>query len=153
LTQITDGTSNTWMVGEQSQHLLDPNKNPITVGFTSGVGNSAGIYGWTMGAAIGQNQNPANWGDGRCFNTTAVRYQINQIGIVPAGTNGAAAAAAAAGVCNDDGMNFPLSSNHSGGVNTLFGDATVHFAANSMATATISALATRNGNEIVTFDQ
>jgi hypothetical protein len=37
-------------------------------------------------------------------------------------------------------------------VNMLFGDATVHFASNSMTLTTIGALATRNGNEVVTFD-
>src|SRR5947208_3095044 len=77
-----------WMVGEQSNHLLDANKNPVTAGYSSGIGNSAGIYGWTMGAQIGFNQAASAWGDGRCFNTTAVRYQINQIGFANTNTSG-----------------------------------------------------------------
>ena len=140
---ITDGTSNTWIVGEQSNHLLDANRSPVTGGYNSGVGNSSGIYGWTMGAAIG-NQSVAAWGDGRAFNCTAVRYQINQIGFANSG---------ASGTGNDVGQNFPLSSNHTGGVNMLFADGTVHFASNSMSLPTISGLSTRAGTETVTFDQ
>ncbi len=39
-------------------------------------------------------------------------------------------------------------SNHAGGVNVLFGDGSVHFLTNSMATAPWQALATRNGGEV-----
>jgi prepilin-type N-terminal cleavage/methylation domain-containing protein len=152
LTQITDGTSNTWIVGEQSNHLIDAGGNPVTAGYTSGIGTSAGLYGWPMGAAIGVNQALSGWGDRRSFNCTSVRYQINAVGLVPAGSTGVSPAAFAAGVHNDDGMNFPLSSNHTGGVNMLHADATVHFASNSMSITTMGALATRASNESVSFD-
>jgi prepilin-type N-terminal cleavage/methylation domain-containing protein/prepilin-type processing-associated H-X9-DG protein len=144
LSTINDGTSNTWIVGEQSNHLLDANRVPVTGGFSSGVGNSGGIYGWTMGAQIGLNQQPSAWGDGRHFNCTAVRWQINQIGF---------ANTPATGTNNDVGANFPISSGHSGGANMLHADGTVHFATNSTPLTTIHALCTRAGGESVTFDQ
>jgi prepilin-type N-terminal cleavage/methylation domain-containing protein/prepilin-type processing-associated H-X9-DG protein len=149
LTQITDGTSNTWMVGEQSNHLLDSNRNPITSGYTAACAYSGGLYGWTMGSGIGQNGTVAGWaGDGRGFNTTTLRYQINQIGFASdAASNGAY------GCNNDVGQNIPMSSIHPGGANMLHADGTVHFASNSMTTAVIHALSTRSGNESVTFDQ
>jgi hypothetical protein len=143
LVQIPDGTSNTWMVGEQSNHLLDVNGARSTSGYTSGVANGAGDYGWTMGAGIQANGILSQWSDGRQYNCTSVLYQINQIGFT----------AGATGLQNDTGQNFPLSSCHVAGVNMLFADGTVHFATNSMAITTVSALCTRGGNENVSFDE
>jgi prepilin-type N-terminal cleavage/methylation domain-containing protein len=147
LVQITDGSSNTWMVGEQSMHLLDANKNPITAGFNSGVGNSSGTYGWTMGAQIGNNQDLSSWGDRREYNCTAVRYSLNYYGFTTANSGGNGSA----GVNNDVGPNFPLSSPHFNGVNVLFGDATVHFMTNDLPLTTIDALCTRANNDTATF--
>jgi len=142
LTEITDGTSNTWLVGEQSDHLRDANRLPVTGGYSSGVGNSSGIYGWTMGAAIGQNQAASAWGDGRHFNCTAVRYQINQAGF---------SNSAGSGTNNDVGANFPLNSGHSGGVNMLLADGSVRFFSDSLDLTTINALCTRRGGEVVSI--
>jgi prepilin-type N-terminal cleavage/methylation domain-containing protein len=144
---ITDGLSNTWIVGEQSDHLRDPNNAPITSGFQSGVGNSSGLYGWTMGAAHPTGGGQNGWGDGRHFNCTSVRYLINQRGVVPAGTTGTSGTAAAAGVNNDVGTNFPLSSGHSGGVNMLNGDGGVRFVRSSITLDVISAMCTKAGGE------
>jgi prepilin-type N-terminal cleavage/methylation domain-containing protein/prepilin-type processing-associated H-X9-DG protein len=46
-------------------------------------------------------------------------------------------------------MDVPPSSAHPGGVNTLFGDGSVHFITNSIDLATWRALGTRNGGEVV----
>jgi prepilin-type N-terminal cleavage/methylation domain-containing protein len=142
LTDITDGTSNTLMIGEQSNHLRDANNAPITAGFSSGVGNSSGIYGWAMGAAHNKGGGQSGWGDGRHFNCTSVRWQINKIGFTSAdpgnGTNG----------CNNDvGANFPLSSGHTGGVCVALGDASVRFVSDSLSLATLDAICTRAGGE------
>jgi prepilin-type N-terminal cleavage/methylation domain-containing protein/prepilin-type processing-associated H-X9-DG protein len=140
---ITDGTSNTIMVGEQSNHLRDNNNQSIIGGF--GAITSQGPHGWAMGAN-GDNRLPPNYqngGDNRSFNCTTVRYQINQIGM----TN-----SCAAGTCDNTGSNIPLSALHTGGANMLFGDATVHFQSNSMSLINLQALCTRSGNEQVTFD-
>jgi len=141
LTDITDGTSNTWMIGEQGNHLRDANGAAVTSGYTSGVGNSAGLYGWTMGAAHNSGGGQTGWGDGRHFNCTSVRYQINQIGL----TN-----SAGSGTNNDVGTNFPLSSGHSGGVNIVLGDGSVRFFSNSTSANAISALATKANGEVNT---
>jgi prepilin-type N-terminal cleavage/methylation domain-containing protein len=140
LTDISDGTSNTWLVGEQSDHLRDANNQPVTSGYSSGVGNSGGIYGWTMGAGVGSGQTQSTWGDGRHFNCTAVRYTINQIGF---------SNAASSGTNNDVGANFPISSNHTGGANICLGDGTVRFFTSSLPQTTISGFCTRAGGETV----
>ena len=148
LTDITDGTSNTWMVGEQSDHVRDPANQPLTAGYTSGIGNSSGLYGWIMGSGIGQNQSVAAWGDRRHFNCTSVRYNINQRGLVPAGTTAGDAAAAAAGINNDVGTNFPLNSSHTGGINVALGDGSVRFVRDSTAQIIMHAFATKSGGEV-----
>ncbi|MBX9679254.1 MAG: DUF1559 domain-containing protein [Gemmataceae bacterium] len=140
MTDITDGTSNTWLVGEQSDHLRDANRQPCTSGYTAGLGNSGAMYGWTMGADHPTGGGQAGWGDGRHFNCTSVRYTINQIGFTSADAN--------AGVNNDAGGNFPLSSNHTGGCNILLGDGTVRFFTSSLSTAQIHPFCTRAGGDI-----
>jgi prepilin-type N-terminal cleavage/methylation domain-containing protein len=144
---IVDGSSNTWLVGEQSDHLRDPLGRPLIAGFTAGVGNSGGLYGWPMGAAIPVNGIVASWGDGRHFNCTSVRYPINAIGVVPAGTAGNAAAAATAGVNNDVGLNFPLSSKHPGGILVALGDGSNRFFAQTTAQTVIHAMCTKDQGE------
>jgi len=139
LTDITDGTSNTFMIGEQGNHLRDANGIPVTSGFTSGVGNSSGLYGWTMGAAHNSGGGQQGWGDGRHFNCTSVRYAINQIGF---------ANTSSSGTNNDVGTNFPLNSGHSGGINVALGDGSVRFVTNSMSLIALSAFCTRASGEV-----
>jgi len=147
LTDITDGTSNTMMVGELGDHVRDPAGQPIILGYNSGFGPT-GLYMWPMGAA--GTPNPASLtGDYRHFNCVAVRYSINQIGLVPAGTAGNSATAHNAGVHNDGGTNFPLSSGHTGGVNAAMGDGSVRFYSNTTDLTILSAICTRAGGETV----
>jgi prepilin-type processing-associated H-X9-DG protein len=83
--------------------------------------------------------------DGRSFNTTTIRYQINQRGLANSAANG---------TNNDVGMNFPLNSGHTGGVNILFADGTVRFYTNSTPlNPTMWALSTRAGGETVSIEQ
>lgn len=138
---MTDGSSNTWMVGEQSRHVLDTNLRPVTTAFTKGFGNSGGLYGWTMGAALPINGTHASWtGDGRHFNCTAVKYKINQAGFTQSTTTG---------TNNDVGGNFPISSYHPGGVIMLLGDGSNRFFADSTDLAVIHAYCTRDGGEAI----
>ena len=124
---ITDGTSNTIVVGEQSNHLRDANGAPIPGSW--GALTSAGPHGWAMGtdtSAIG------NGNGSRTFNCTTVRYMINQRGMSNSGS---------AGTNGNAGVNIPFSSGHSGGANMLFGDGSVKFLSDSTALTTLQALA------------
>jgi len=138
LTDITDGTSNTIMVGEQSRHLLDVNRNPVPGPY--GAITSQGPHGWIMGTS--DTAQPSNGaGANRSMNVTTVRYLINQIGFTDNG---------AAGTDNNAGPNIPLSSNHSGGANMLFADGTVKFWPDSTPALTLALACTRGDNQTFT---
>jgi prepilin-type N-terminal cleavage/methylation domain-containing protein/prepilin-type processing-associated H-X9-DG protein len=129
LVEITDGTSNTIMVGEQSTHLRNALNQPVTGG--SGAITSAGPHGWIMGTSV--NSAPPS-GQNRSFNCTTVRYPINAIGF----------ASNSNGTTDNTGSNVPLSSNHTGGANMLFADGTVRFWPNSASALTLALACTRN---------
>jgi prepilin-type processing-associated H-X9-DG protein len=137
---VSDGTSHTWMIAEQSRHLLDAQKQPVTAGYTALVGNSGGLYGWIMGAAHANNGGQLNWGDGRHFNCTTVRYKLNQIGF---------ANSASSGTNNDVGTNFPLSSSHPNGVNIALADGSTRFFGNDLSLELIHAMATKDRGETI----
>jgi len=136
---ITDGTSNTMMVGEQSDHFRDSNNTPQLGGF--GAITSQGPHGWCMGSNNGMT--PTNMGgDNRHFNCITIRWQIN-----------ARSNVANAG-CNDNtGNNIPLSSCHTGGVNVAKGDGSVRFLADSTPLLTLQYLGSRSdGNVLPSLD-
>jgi len=153
LVLITDGTSNTILVGEQSSYLTT----------TDGVQHAwnAGRVGWLIGAAGaadgGTGQPPPNYvangsGDARLFNMTTIRYAINQTtGWSPGTSNNGDGNCGAYGVCGNLGSNFPLNSPHPGGVCTLFADGTVHFLDNSTSIATLAMMAVRDDGNSVTL--
>lgn len=136
---ITDGTSYTWMIGEQSDHLRDANRQPVTQGYSSGVGNSAGRYGWTCGAAHFPD-GQVGWTDWRQFNCTAVRFSINQIGFTNTAANGHN---------NDLGGNFPINSYHPGGAMIALADGSTRFFANDLDITMVHGFCTKSGGEVV----
>jgi prepilin-type processing-associated H-X9-DG protein len=150
LEEIRDGTSNTWLIGEQSDHVRDINGVEITANYTAGVGNSGSLYGWTMGAQHPFRGGQAGWGDGRHFNCTSVRYTINYFGFNSDSSVGPVGGADSAdGVNNDVGGNFPLSSFHTGGVNIALADGSVRFFSNTTDINVISAYCTRARGDII----
>ncbi|MDY3556052.1 DUF1559 domain-containing protein [Gemmata sp. JC717] len=134
LTDISDGTSNTILVGEQSDHLRDASNQPITGAYTAIT--SQGPHGWTMGCATSGSGNV----NIRTFNCTTVRWQINQRGLGNSAANG---------TNENAGTNIPFSSGHSGGAQMLMGDASVRFVSASTPLQTLQWLATRAGGEVI----
>jgi len=126
---ITDGTSNTIMVGEQSDHLRDTNNAPVTGSWLAIT--SAGPHGWAMG--IDRNNPPPAAGD-RSFNCITTRWPINYRG---AGNNGGN------GTNDNTGNNIPMSSGHTGGAMCLFADGGVRFMPATTPVTTLQMLSGR----------
>jgi len=140
MTSITDGTSNTILVGEQSDFLRDNNNQPL-YGTAEGAPTwpvcSQGPHGWVMGAG-GGGVGAAN-GE-RQFNITTVRWQINQRGLGEVASNG---------TNWNSGSNFPFTSAHSGGANMLFADGSVKFLTNSTSLPILQALSSKDRGEVL----
>ena len=131
---ITDGTSNTIMVGEQSDHIRDAANAPIPGGYTAIT--SQGPHGWAMGSNTSATGAP----NIRAFNVSTTRWSINQRGL---GNN------SANGTNDNTGQNIPFSSGHTGGANMLMGDGSVRFLTSSTPLTTLQWLSTRAGGEVI----
>ncbi len=123
ITAITDGTSNTMAVGEQSDYctLADGTKADC---------RSSCNHGFAMSFP---NSFPS---DPRIFNLTTVRYKISKD----------ASLANSGGNC---GGNSPLQSAHIGGLNVAFADGSVHFLRDSIDITTLKRLADRDDGQVV----
>jgi len=135
LTDISDGTSNTIMVGEQSDHLRDANGIPIPGPYTAIT--SQGPHGWTMGSA---NVSPNLTLNIRSFNTVTTRWEIGRRGLGDSASNG---------TNNNTGTNIPFSSGHSGGAMMLFGDGSVRFLPTSTTLQNLQWMSSRAGGEVI----
>jgi len=135
LDTIADGASNQLMVSEMSNVVIDTNGTRND--WRASLPHSAWMGYDTLLTPAGQNI-----GDNRAFNTTTIRYSLNQsTGWSP---EGASDCNNGSGVCWNSGANIPLSSLHSDGVNALFADGSVRFLNNSIPLAILQALATRD---------
>jgi prepilin-type N-terminal cleavage/methylation domain-containing protein/prepilin-type processing-associated H-X9-DG protein len=99
---VTDGTSNTMMIGEQSRKCYDANGFQDYVDCESGCG-----HGFQMGPSVGSSE--------RAFNLTAVMYGINERNYN------------LYGIEYNCGCNRPILSAHSGGAQVLLADGAVNF--------------------------
>lgn len=129
----TDGTTNVFMVHEESDHLRDANNQPIPGAYTAIT--SQGPHGWTMGT--GGPQLGIAYGD-RTFNCSTVMYSINQRGLPNSGGTG-----------QNTGRNIPISSQHVGGAHVLLTDGSVRFLSQNLDFQTLVRLACCNDGDVV----
>jgi hypothetical protein len=107
LAEVTDGTSNTLLVGEQSDWCVD----------ASGAKNDCRSTGGGFYWGLFRDGNP------RLYNVTTVRHRLNTKSSTAAGISGSGAWQL---------NNNPLQSPHPVGVQAVFMDGSVHFLMDSM---------------------
>jgi prepilin-type N-terminal cleavage/methylation domain-containing protein/prepilin-type processing-associated H-X9-DG protein len=152
---ITDGTSNTMMISEQSDYLFYSNGQKG--GDYDMTSSANGLY---RGHASGYDSNRnlsggANYMDSRGQTYTTIRYPINlktgwAFGVDCTG-NGTTpvGCGVSASQWQSEGANVPLVSTHSGGVNAVYGDGSVHFITNQIDLLSLARLATRDDGGII----
>jgi prepilin-type processing-associated H-X9-DG protein len=131
IAEISDGTSNTIVVGEQSDWLspVDPTGATGSQCDTGDCRSDCG-HGFMMGTA------PSTV-DNRQFNLTAVVYPINY------------KTATATGVAGNCGANTPIQSVHPGVANVLFADGSVQVLSETLDITVLRNLATRNDGKVI----
>jgi len=118
---ITDGSSNTFLVGEQSDWAKNGSGQNTDIR-PSGTGN---------GAFIGDPNRSPFGSDARCYNRTTLRYQLTSRDSTLDGATGE-------GRCNT-----PLLSAHTGGLHILLCDGSVRFLSQNVNLTTAKNLALR----------
>jgi prepilin-type N-terminal cleavage/methylation domain-containing protein/prepilin-type processing-associated H-X9-DG protein len=155
LSSITDGTSNTMMISEQSDYVswIDPKTGATMHDDYSATSTRAGFYRGHQGSGRKANgsltsMTPSSDSRGQTF--TTIRYRINQkTGWKPAPYDGVINDPNINGRWMYEGANVPLVSAHAGGVNALFGDGSVRFLSDSIDILTLARLATRDDGGVV----
>lgn len=156
VSQVTDGTSNTILVGETSDFAMDASgKHEILVdndrGFHMGTSyvskppngpGSMNLLASQPGAVTTcNNSTPGNDcrpNPQRCYNTTTVRYGLNNKSFQFS-------------YMGDLQCNRPIQSVHPGGANLLFADGRVEFLITSINLTTLKNLADRDDGNPVTL--
>lgn len=119
---IFDGSSNTLLLGEQSDFMVRNDGSLIEV-------RSDGNHGFNMGSN--------RWDRNRIFNLTVLRHEINFRDFD-----------SAAGANGNVGSNRPLISAHPGGVNVSLADGSTQFLTDGLAPAILFNLADRNDGSV-----
>jgi prepilin-type processing-associated H-X9-DG protein len=152
-----DGLSNTVMISEQSSQLTatDANGNIVNDQW-SVTSTGGGLYRGHPGTYRDASDNlsgGAPWMDSRGQTFTTIRYRINQKAGWQCDVAGVGVCGGGPGRWHSEGANVPLVSNHTGGVNALFGDGSVHFLRDGLDLLTLARLATRDdGQPVSNFD-
>lgn len=143
LEDITDGTSNTAVIGEISDFLITAD------GSKRDYRNSA-RHGWIIGwRTTATPPNAGNGGDLRTFNMVTIRYPINQKKRPGTGWPDWPGNCGADGICDNASTNMPLVSAHPGGVMTLLADGSVRFLPETMAMDVQGRLVTRDDGQVL----
>jgi prepilin-type processing-associated H-X9-DG protein len=145
IASITDGTSNTIVVGEQSDFANPPQADPIYndirssdsrgafmgTSYTTQPRGPGSLTGCKGTGTVTRNNNCM-----RCYNTTTVVWPIGRRQFH-------------FGTMGDQRCGTPIQSVHTGGANVLFGDGSVQFLSESIDVNTFKNLVDRNdGNPI-----
>ena len=125
LGEITDGTSNTIMIGEQSAWMLNDNGEQVDM-------RSDGNHGFNMGGRAGEL---------RRFNLTAVRHELNVRSVF-----------GAPGAPGNLGPNRPLHSEHPGGVVVGLCDGSSHFLTDNTTLQVLFDLSDRNDGNVTSVN-
>lgn len=134
---MTDGSSNTMVVSENSDFLIGD--DGAKKDWRSGA-----VHGWIIGwRSPTTPPNAGNGGDLRTFQLTTLRYPINQKRRPGTGWP-AAGDCGNLGVCDNASTNLPLNSAHPGGVMVLMGDGSVSFLAETVTLDVVARLAIRD---------
>jgi len=123
---VTDGTSNTLVVGEQSDFLQDSTNNLTKY---DGRSSGGGLYGY--GFCMGAVTNGAAWPQERQFGLTTIIY--------PPGYK-----VTVGQIYGDMNANMPVQSAHSGAVQCVAADGSVKAINNNVNYATFQGLVTRS---------
>jgi prepilin-type N-terminal cleavage/methylation domain-containing protein/prepilin-type processing-associated H-X9-DG protein len=151
MTSVTDGLSNTMMISEQSDYMFY--SDGTRGGDWDMTSTANGLYrghssGYDGNRNLGGGQ---NWMDARGQTYTTLKYMINQKTGWPRALDcPAPLCGVSASQWQSEGANVPLMSTHSGGVNALFGDGSVHFLTNDASLLTLARWATRDDGGVVT---
>ncbi|PQO26178.1 prepilin-type cleavage/methylation domain-containing protein [Blastopirellula marina] len=143
LESITDGTSNTAVIGEISDFL-------ITANGTKSDYRSSARHGWMIGWRTASTPpKVGNGGDLRTFNQVTIRYPINQKKRPGTGWPDWPGNCGSDGICDNASTNTPLVSAHPGGVMTLLADGSVRFLPETMSMDILARLVTRDDGQVV----
>ena len=133
LKDVTDGTTNTIMIAEQSAQIR------IDGTFRNRTSN---YYGGWSGAAGGYNTDLAgrpHWGAG----TTCLRYPINH------GISQSVSAASIPGGDNTWDFNTIINSYHTGGIHVGLADGSARFISDNVDFVTLQRLCSMNDSELI----
>jgi len=138
--KVTDGTSNTIMLGEHSAYVVSATGTKLD--FRGSLVEGA----WMGTDALGTNPNSGN-----AYNNTTVRYPVGYKGFTGSRADGFNVNDIAANplVAFPSGQNLPFNSYHAGGAFVLRGDGGTRFLSESMNLAILLNLAQRDDGQVI----
>lgn len=156
IAQCTDGTSNTMIIGEQSDYLQDVNSQNSSKyrGDPGWTGDPASTHrGWLSGTDGWRSIIAANAWTAATFNINTVRYSPNVKRVID-GTAGINGGGASAPGCSQNrrggrGSNNPIQSAHPGGVLVGMVDGSVQFVSGTTDLGVFLRLAIREDGQVV----
>jgi hypothetical protein len=155
---ITDGSSNVMVLSEQGARFYwqDSVGGPTTPAQDGEIGNGGVCNGILRGHDGCQRDGDGNlrqmcdWADNRAQHFTTIRYRPNQRTWLRTAANTGVFSHQESWKC--EGANVPLASEHSGGVNAMRGDGSVHFIKDNVDLLMLARHATRDDGQVMNID-